>query len=224
MPRVKAIFDTDILIHLLQAEAIDFAISSLGVIYIGDYVYQQEIKKDTPEGREIEKLKNRGKIRILEYGDLTFAQKKVYTQTYKLLKKEEISSNPAENSINEGERVTACFAKACNIYYYMSDDNRAAASIKSLAAVEIINYCDILFLYLFSHGKDRIEDLRLCYTKFIALFDTDKIPRVLKGKSGTCFTFEEMMAKCFDRFNDSQSLRSIRDNIKINVSHRLNDE
>ena len=138
-------FDPNIiLIHLLKTNAINFAIEALGIIYVSDYVYQNEIKKDTPEGKAIEKLKNSGNIKIILYSGLTPVQKKVYKETYKLLKKEDVSENPEDNPINEGERVTASFAKACNIYYYMSDDNRASSQIRSLASVDIVNFCDIL--------------------------------------------------------------------------------
>ena len=46
MARIKAIFDADILIHLVKTNAINFAIETLGIIYVSDYVYQHEIKKD----------------------------------------------------------------------------------------------------------------------------------------------------------------------------------
>lgn len=115
MARVKAVFDADILIYLVKTRTIDLALMLLDTIYISEYVYQQEIRKDTEEGRIIEKLKNTGKIKILEYNILTDVQKRVYRETYKLLKKEEISSDLNDNPINEGERVTTSFAKACNI-------------------------------------------------------------------------------------------------------------
>lgn len=86
MARVKAIFDADILIHLVKTDSIELAIEVLEVLYISEYVYQEEIKKDTQEGKQIEKLKNKGQIKILSYSGLTSPQKKIYEETYKLLK------------------------------------------------------------------------------------------------------------------------------------------
>lgn len=57
MPRVKAIFDADILIHLVKTNAIGFAIDILEQIYISEYVYEHEINKTTNEGKKIQKLK-----------------------------------------------------------------------------------------------------------------------------------------------------------------------
>lgn len=216
MARIKAIFDADILIHLVETNSTGYALDTLGSIYVSDYVYQQEIKKDTIEGKQIQKLKNAGKIKILEYAKLTKQQKSVYKDTYSLLKKEDISDVPEENPINEGERVTAAFAKACNIYYYMSDDNKASSYIKSLTAVDIVNFCDILFLYFIIFGKAKTGDLRNSYESFVALFDEDKQPRILKNKKGL-LTFEEMMAKSFDRFDKNHNLKKLMNNVKENV-------
>jgi len=52
---VKAIFDADILIHLVKTKAIDLAIDSIDSIYISEWVYNNEIKKSTDEGKRIEK-------------------------------------------------------------------------------------------------------------------------------------------------------------------------
>ena len=79
-------------------------------------------------------------------------QKNIYNETYKLLKTKDVGTEHDDNVINEGERVTASFAKAVNIYYYMSDDNRAAPHIRSLTDIDIINYCDILFIYLYTNN------------------------------------------------------------------------
>ncbi|MBW9151348.1 hypothetical protein [Clostridium estertheticum] len=216
MARIKAVFDADILIHLVKIKSIKFAIETLGCIYISDYVYKYEIKKDTTEGRIIEKLKNSKKVKILEYGKLTGIQKKVYMETHKLLKSEDESYNPGENPINEGERVTAAFAKACNIYYYMSDDNKASSHIRSLTAVDIVNYCDILFLHIFVFGKLRINELRESYSNFIALYDKDKIPRILRNK-GTVCSFEEMVEITYSKFHKYNNLKALLDNVKENA-------
>jgi len=215
---IKAIFDADILIHLVRTQAIEFALATLGSIYVSEYVYQYEIKKDTPEGKIIGKLKNSKKIQILEYDSLTVQQRSVYKETYKLLKKEDVCENPAENPINEGERVTACFAKACNIYYYMSDDNRASSHIKSLASVDIINYCDVLFLHVFVFGKLKIDELRQSYNAFIDLYDKDKIPKILRNK-GEIRIFEEMMAISYDKFNKNSNLKILLGKAMENVKN-----
>lgn len=218
MAHIKAVFDADILIHLVKTNAIEFALATLGSIYVSDYVYQHEIKNDTPEGKKIEKLKNISKIKILKYEGLTEIQKKVYRETYRLLKKEDVRDNPDENPINEGERVTACFAKACNIYYYMSDDNRASFYIRSLASVEVVNFCDILFLHIFIFKKLKIDELKQSYKDFINLYDKDKIPKILKNKE-VIITFEEMMAISYDKFNKNSNLKRLLDNANENAQN-----
>lgn len=215
MARIKAIFDADILIHLVETNSTWCALDTLGSIYVSDYVYQQEIRKDTIEGKQIEKLKNTGKIQILEYHKLTKQQKIVYKETYRLLKKEDISDIQEENPINEGERITAAFAKACNIYYYMSDDNKASSYIKSLAAVDIVNFCDILFLNLIVFGKGRVVQLRESYESFVGIHG-ESIPRILKHK-GTVLAFEQMMGKSYDKFDRNPNLTRLMNNVKENV-------
>ncbi|MBU3161782.1 hypothetical protein KPL37_19030 [Clostridium frigoris] len=216
MARIKAVFDADILIHLVKTKSIGLAMETLGCLYISDYVYEHEIKKDTTEGRKIDKLKNNQKIKILKYDKLTKTQKKVYSETYKLLKNEDDSYNPGENPINEGERVTAAFAKACNIYYYMSDDNRASSHIRSLAAIDIVNYCDVLFLHLFVFGKLKINEVRKSYNDFIELYDKEKIPRILKNKGNVC-SFEEMVEITYSKFHKYNNLKVLLDNVKENA-------
>ncbi|MGH4138638.1 hypothetical protein [Clostridium sp.] len=218
MARIKAVFDADILIHLVKTKSFEFAIETLGCLYISDYVYEHEIKKDTIEGRKIDKLKNSQKIKILEYDKLTYIQKKVYAETYKLLKNEDDSYNPGENPINEGERVTAAFAKACNIYYYMSDDNRASSHIRSLAAIDIVNYCDVLFLHLYVFGKLKINELRKSYNDFINLYDKDKVPRILKNKGDVC-SFEDMMQITYSKFHKYNNLKLLLDNVLENAKN-----
>ncbi|MCT4592949.1 MAG: hypothetical protein N4A57_01540 [Anaeromicrobium sp.] len=219
MARVKAIFDADILIHLVETNSIKYALDTLGCIYVSDYVYQYEIRKDTEEGRSIVKLKNNGEIKVLNYGGLTNQQKRLYRETYKLLKKEDLSDDPKDNPINEGERITAAFAKACNIYYYMSDDNKASSYIKSLAAVDIINFCDILFLHIWAFGKNKIVELKKSYESFIKIYG-DHVPRILKNK-GTVLTFEQVMARAYDKFHSNANLKRLIDNIKINVEKEI---
>nr|WP_312579841.1 hypothetical protein [Sedimentibacter sp.] len=62
MARVKAIFDADILIHLVETNAFKLALETLNWIYVSEYVYRDEIRKDAVAGRQIEKLKNTMKL------------------------------------------------------------------------------------------------------------------------------------------------------------------
>jgi hypothetical protein len=137
-----------------------------------------------------------------------------------LLKKEDVNEDSDENPINEGERITACFAKACNIYYYMSDDNRASSHIRSLASVDIVNFCDILFMHVFIFSKLKIDELRQSYKDFINLYDKDKIPKILKNK-GVIRTFEEMMGICYDKFHKNSNLKRLLDNSKENAQNNI---
>lgn len=220
MPRVKAIFDADILIHLVKTNAIDFAIDTIDQIYVSEWVYKHEINKTTTEGKRIEKLKNSGKIEILTYAKLASKQKNIYNETYKLLKKENDSVSHDDDLINEGERVTASLAKAHNIYYYMSDDNRAAPQIRSLAAVDIINYCDIIFMHLIAYNNAEKDKLKKCYENYIKLYDSNKIPRILRDND-KIYTFAEMMGRCFSRFQKTPNLQKLLDSIKENVNSKL---
>lgn len=219
MPRVKAIFDDDILIHLVKTNAIGFAIDILEQIYISEYVYEHEINKTTNEGKKIQKLKNSGKLIILNDKLLTPRQKNVYNETYKLLKDKNFSTNHDDNLINEGERVTASLAKASNIYYYMSDDNRAAPHIRSLTDVDIINYCDILYMHLDVYNQSEKDKLKKCYEDYINLYDSDKIPRIVRNKDKPC-TFVEMMGRCFSKFQQTPNLKRLLDSIKENVNRK----
>lgn len=220
MPRVKAIFDADILIHLVKTNAIDFAINTIDCIYISEWVYENEIKKTTAEGKKIQKLKNVGNIEVLKYNTLTSRQKIVFNETYKLLKDKNTSTNHDDNLINEGERSTASFAKALNIYYYMSDDNRAAPHIRSLAAIDIINYCDILLIHLYAYDNAEQYKLEKCYQNYIKLYDPNKIPKIIRNKDKV-YTFSEMMGICFSKFEQTPNLKILRDYIKENVSRKL---
>ena len=226
MPKVKAIFDADILIHLVKTGAVDIAIDVIDTIYISKYVYENEIKNTTPEGKKIQKLKNSGDIQILDYDKLTEAQKYVYRDTYNLLKSKDVGTEHDDNVINEGERVTASLAKASNIYYYMSDDNRAAPHIHSLANVNVVNYCHILFLYLYTNNyirnKEEKQKLIDCYNRYIKLYDPDKIPRILRDvKTNEVMDFTKMMGICFMDFgigqsNERNNLTILAENIKKN--------
>jgi hypothetical protein len=217
LARVKAIFDADILIHLVETDSIKFALGTLDCIYVSEYVYQHEIRKGTEAEKLIKKLINKKQLKILTYKGLTAQQKRIYGETYKLLERETISDDPEKNPINKGERVTAAFAKASNIYYYMSDDNKAAPYIRSLVEVEVVNFCDILFLYLRIFGKDDIEELRISYKSFIDSYgDRNNIPKILKVKDRV-LPFEEMMGRCYDKFDNNINLKRLISNIEANI-------
>jgi len=124
LARNKAVFDADILFHLIETEFIDSVIELFDTVFVSDYVYDVEVKKNTAEAKKLEKLKNSDKLKILEYGKLTDLQKMIYRETIKVIEK-----SSTEDQVNEGEKITASFAKAHNIYYYMSDDNKAAPHI-----------------------------------------------------------------------------------------------
>ncbi|MDU4787603.1 MAG: hypothetical protein E6X82_03785 [Clostridium sp.] len=220
MAKIKAVFDADILIHLIKTNSIEFASETIGDIYLSEYVYKKEINLQTIEGKKIEKLRNKGIIKILSFNSLTNSQKKVYCDTYRLLKEQDVSDNHDDNPINEGERVTASFAKACNIYYYMSDDNRASYHIKSLTSVDIINYCDILFMHLIAYNKKKEKELRESYEKFIGLYEKDKVPRILRIGARTC-TFKEAMGISFTKFQKTKNLSNLLKKIKSNVNSEV---
>lgn len=93
--------------------------------------------------KAIKKPMNKGIVEELDFKKLTSKQKDFYQDAYEILK----SKSPS-GCVNEGERVNAAFAKAHSISYYMSDDNKAAPFIKNLSAVEVINYCDLLYIII----------------------------------------------------------------------------
>jgi len=141
LARNKAVFDADILINMVKTGSLDYLTGIFDQIYISDYVWKQEIKNETEEYKAIKKLVNKGFIVILDYKKLTTKQREFYLNAYDILK-----NRAPSDIVNEGERITAAFAKAHSIPYYMSDDNKAAPFIKSLSAVEVVNYCDLLYI------------------------------------------------------------------------------
>lgn len=208
LARNKAIFDADILIHFVKTDAINLVIELFGAIYVSDYVFNVEIKKDTMEYRRLSKLSNTGKLVTLGFHKLTEQQKKIYRETVIVLE-----ANTKKDSVNEGEKVTASFAKACNIYYYMSDDNKAAPYIVSLTGIDVVNYCDLLYLYIVVKGKEHADRLRKIYSDFIALFDHGKEPNIIK-KDGQVIEFKDAIGRCFDRFKRSKNLTDFLELLK----------
>lgn len=220
---MKAIFDADILIHLIDTDSIELALETMDYIYISEYVYLCEIREGTKASKLIKKQINKQRIMILKFEGLTSQQKKVYMETYRLLKREDISNDPYRNPINEGERVTAAFAKACNIYYYMSDDNIASPYIRSLTAIEVVNFCDLLYIYIRIFGKGYKEKLEECYNSFVNSYNEEKRPRIVKN-NGMLITFIEMMGRCYDKFNKSDKLGALLKNIELNINKRSSEK
>ncbi|MFQ9247078.1 MAG: hypothetical protein ACLR3R_06605 [Clostridium paraputrificum] len=52
MAKIKAVFDADILIHLIKTNSIEFASETIGDIYLSEYVYKKEINLQTIEGKK----------------------------------------------------------------------------------------------------------------------------------------------------------------------------
>ncbi|KZL94015.1 hypothetical protein [Clostridium magnum] len=94
----------------------------------------------------------------------------------------------------------------------MSDDNKAAPYIKSLAAVEIINFCDILFLYIRVHDKNELDNLQNCYVKFTELYEEGKEPKIIK-MNGKVLPFIEVIRRSYIKFSKSENLKRLMDNI-----------
>lgn len=78
LARNKAIFDADILINMFRTGSLDYIIDNFEEIYISDYVYNNELKNGSMVKNKIQKLINKGKVKILHFNDLTYAQKRLY--------------------------------------------------------------------------------------------------------------------------------------------------
>ena len=139
MARNKAIFDADILINVVKTKSVEYLILVFEQIYVSDYVWNCEIKENTQEYPVLKSMLNRGFIKILEFSKLTVVQQGIYKNAYQILKTQTLPE-----FVNEGEKITAAYAKAHNVAYYISDDNKAAPHIRSVANIEVINYCDLL--------------------------------------------------------------------------------
>lgn len=202
MARNKAIFDADILINMCETGSLEYLICFFDKIYISDYVWKQEIENDTQDNKIIKKLMNKGLIKTLDFKKLTRNQKGFYLNAYEILK-----TKAPLDYVNEGERVTAAFAKAHNIPYYMSDDNKAAPYIKSLSAVEVINYCDFLYIAYHLNSKE-IRQLSVFYDQYLSIFENG-LPKTVRDKSGKVLDFAGIIAKCYDKFNKSHELSEL---------------
>lgn len=201
--RNKAVFDADILINMVKTRSLEYLTAIFEQIYVSDYVWNQEIKENTVEYKILNKMKNKGFIVILEYNKLTQMQKKYYRNAYDILK-----DKTSEEYVNEGERVTAAFAKAHNVAYYMSDDNKASPFILSLAAVEVINYCDLLYIAYELRNSD-LKKIYGFYNIYISLFEKGCLPKLLRDNKGNALKFSNMIAKAYDKFNKSNKLSEL---------------
>lgn len=199
----KAIFDADILINMVKTRSLEYLTTIFEQIYVSDYVWNREIKEDTVEYKILNKMKNKGFIVVLEYNKLTQMQKNYYRNAYDILK-----DKASEEYVNEGERVTAAFAKAYNVTYYMSDDNKASPFILSLAAVEVINYCDLLYIAYELRNSD-LKKIYNFYVIYISLFEVGRLPKLLRDKKGNALKFSSMIAKAYDKFNKSDKLSEL---------------
>ncbi|MEJ6949397.1 PIN domain-containing protein [Natronospora cellulosivora (SeqCode)] len=205
MARNKAIFDADILINIYRTGSLDYIIELFEEIYVSDYVYERELDKFPMIKNIIKKLVNKNKAKILYYNDLTQVQKKFYRTAKNIL-----DNQTTDDYVDEGEKITACFANAHKVYYYMSDDNKAAPYIRTLTGVEVINYCDIL--YISSRvNQDDIGKVNQFYQEYIGLFEEGYIPGIFKNESGETMDFRLVMAMCFDKFNKSEKLSKYLD-------------
>jgi len=202
LARNKAIFDADILINMCKTGSLEYLISIFDKIYISDYVWEQEIKNDTQTYKAIKKLMNKGVVEELDFKKLTPKQKEFYLNAYEILK-----NKAPSDCVNEGERVTAAYAKAHSIPYYMSDDNKAAPFIKSLSAVEVINYCDLLYISYYLNSKE-IKQLSAFYNQYLSIFEIG-LPKAVKDKSGKVLDFAGIIARCYDKFNKSRELTEL---------------
>lgn len=203
MARNKAVFDADILINLVKTNSFDYLVSHFDKIYVADYVWNIEIKNNTEEKRFLQKKMNQGLLVLLEYSQMTPNQQKIYTEAYKILNHLGLT-----DFVNEGEKVTASFAKAFSVAYYMSDDNKAAPFIKEYAGVAIINYCDLLFI-AYSIQDEDLEIILNYYKAYLSLFTQGFIPKSIRGKNGQAIDFAEIMAKCSDKFTKNIQLSSL---------------
>ena len=61
--------------------------------------------------------------------------------------------------------------------------------------------------------------LKKCYEDYINLYESDKIPRIVRNKDKPC-TIVEMMGRCFSKFQQTPNLKRLLDSIKENVNRK----
>jgi hypothetical protein len=203
LARNKAIFDADILINMIKTESLEFLITIFEQIYVSDYVWNYEIRKDSSEFSILRKMKNKGLLEVIDYQKLSINQQQIYKNAYKILKKQTLPE-----FVNEGEIITASYAKAHNIFYYMSDDNKAAPFIRSIADVEVVNFCDLLFI-AYSRNENDFFALEEYYSAYISLFEPMKEPKCIKSNNGDILSFQSILVKACNKFEKSAQLKAI---------------
>jgi len=208
LARNKAIFDADILINVVKTKSVEYLISVFEQIYVSDYVWNCEIKEDTQEYPVLKNMLNRGFIKILEFSKLTVVQQGIYKNAYQILKTQTLPE-----FVNEGERVTAAYAKAHNVAYYMSDDNKAAPHIRSVANIEVINYCDLLYI-AYIGNEDDYKTLGEFYSTYLGTFKNGQVPKSVKSRNGTVLSFDEVLVRVCNKFEKNKQLSALVDLFK----------
>ena len=203
LARNKAVFDADIIINMVKTKSIDYLTTIFEKMYISDYVWEHEINEGTQEYKIIKKMINKGFIVILEYYKLTLKQQDYYRNAYNILK-----NKATLEYVNEGERSTAAFAKAYSVTYYMSDDNKASPFIRSLADVEVINYCDLLYIAYSIKPQDVVQ-INTFYSTYLTLFEDGCLPNLIRDEKGNALKFSRVIAKGYDKFNRSDKLSAL---------------
>lgn len=204
MAKIKAVFDADILFHIVKTGYQFYAKQLITKAYIAEYVYDHEIKKGTREGKAIELLEEMKIVEILYEKKLNANQKVIYQAAIEILDRQ---------PIQEGEKRTAAFAKAYNLNYYMSDDNNAASFIKVSAGVNIINFCDLLLMHLHVFGKDSVAELTYYYNEFVKLYETGKEPNLIKD-NGRVLPFKDVIIRCMTKFMQEDELKTLLESLK----------
>jgi hypothetical protein len=152
------------------------------------------------EKNKVQKLINKGKVKIIYFKDLTYTQQRLYLEAKKVL-----DNKTTADYIDEGEKVTVCYANAHKVYYYMSDDNKATPYIRTLTNIEVINYCDLLYIS-YRINKQDVDQLNNFYKKYMGLFEDKHVPGKLVDNKGKVMKFSTVMGMCFDKFNNSDRL------------------
>ena len=208
LARNKAIFDADILINAIKTKSLEYLATIFEQIYVSDYVWNCEIREDSPEYPTLKRMQNKGFIKLLEFSKLTTVQQGIYKNAYQILKTQTLPE-----FIDEGERITAAFAKAHNVAYYMSDDNKAAPHIRSVANIEVINYCDLLYI-AYVIDEDDFEKLEEYYSAYLKSFEKGQVPKNMKSRNGTALSFVEVLVKACNKIERNKQLSAFLDLLK----------
>ena len=202
MAKLKAIFDADILINIVKTNSSSL-LQLFDVVYVADYVWNAEIINKDFIHSKLQKMINKGLLKVLEYNSLTDKQRKFYLDTYNIL-----DTRALPEFVDEGEKITAAYAKAHNLSYYMSDDNKASPHIKSIANIDIVNFSDLLYLS-YSKNPEILEHLSDYYNSYIGLFEEKRIPGILRNPNGAVLSFAEIMGKARSKFELSENLNKL---------------